>query len=645
MEDKNMQKLTGKISINKKGFGFFIPEDENISDIFIPKKYLNRALNNDRVSIKIVKEAIDGQRCEGKVIEILERSKEILVGDFQKVKSFGFVVLDGNKSDYDIYIPKKYMNGAKNNDKVVVEIMFFDKKDKNPTGRVVEILGNTNDTGIQVLAIAKKYELPDDFSYETLEYANSLPLNPDKEDYKNREDFRKLFTVTIDGKTAKDFDDAISIEKEGNDYILYVHIADVANYVTENSAMNEDAYERGNSVYLLDRVIPMLPKALSNNLCSLNPNVDRLAVTVKMRLDVNGKLKNYDFYESVIKSDYRLIYEEVSDLLEEKNNIYNDENLESHLFLMAELHKILEDKRIVNGVLDFDFKESFIELDKNGKPIDIRENERRVANKLIESFMVLTNEVVGEHFANIEVPFLYRVHEEPDEEKVLEFRSLIAKFGLQIKGEKLYPKDFQKILKEVEDTNLSFLISNIMLRTMKKAIYQREPDIHFGLATKNYSHFTSPIRRYSDLVVHRILKGSLHNNYKHPKRSYLKRLDKIAEHISETERKAQEAERDVDALKKAEYMEQRIGKVYDGIISSVTSFGIFVELPNTVEGLIHFRNLNDDYYEFDRENYKIVGEHTGKIYELGQKVRVKVSSVNVDLREIDFKLVKEEDEH
>ncbi|MFM1582138.1 VacB/RNase II family 3'-5' exoribonuclease, partial [Helcococcus bovis] len=446
-----MQKLTGKISINKKGFGFFIPEDENISDIFIPKKYLNRALNNDRVSIKIVKEAIDGQRCEGKVIEILERSKEILVGDFQKVKSFGFVVLDGNKSDYDIYIPKKYMNGAKNNDKVVVEIMFFDKKDKNPTGRVVEILGNTNDTGIQVLAIAKKYELPDDFSYETLEYANSLPLNPDKEDYKNREDFRKLFTVTIDGKTAKDFDDAISIEKEGNDYILYVHIADVANYVTENSAMNEDAYERGNSVYLLDRVIPMLPKALSNNLCSLNPNVDRLAVTVKMRLDVNGKLKNYDFYESVIKSDYRLIYEEVSDLLEEKNNIYNDENLESHLFLMAELHKILEDKRIVNGVLDFDFKESFIELDKNGKPIDIRENERRVANKLIESFMVLTNEVVGEHFANIEVPFLYRVHEEPDEEKVLEFRSLIAKFGLQIKGEKLYPKDFQKILKEVED--------------------------------------------------------------------------------------------------------------------------------------------------------------------------------------------------
>lgn len=639
-----MQKLIGKISINKKGFGFFIPEDENISDIFIPKKYLNRALNNDKVSVKIIKKAIDGQRCEGKVIEVLERSKEILVGDFQKIKNFGFVVLDGNKSDYDIYIPKKYINGAKNNDKVVVEIIYFNKNDKNPTGKVVEILGNTNDTGIQVLAIAKKYDLPDEFSYETLEYANSLPLNPDKKDYKNREDFRELFTVTIDGATAKDFDDAISIEKDGKDYILYVHIADVANYVTENSAMNNDAYERGNSVYLLDRVIPMLPKELSNNLCSLNPNVERLALTVKMRLDINGKLIDYDFYESIIKSNHRLIYEEVSDLLEGKKNIYNDEILESHLFLMAELHKILEEKRVVNGVLDFDFKESFIELDKNGKPIDIRENERRVANKLIESFMVLTNEVVGEHFANIQVPFLYRVHEEPDEEKVLEFRALISKFGLQIKGEKLYPKDFQKVLKEVEGSNLSFLISNIMLRTMKKAIYQREPDIHFGLATKNYSHFTSPIRRYSDLVVHRILKGSLHNNYKQPKRSYLKRLDKIAEHISETERKAQEAERDVDALKKAEYMEQKIGKIYDGIISSVTSFGLFVELPNTVEGLIHFRNLNDDYYEFDRENYKIIGQHTGRVYELGQKVRVTVSSVNVDLREIDFKLVKEEDE-
>lgn len=638
-----MQILDGKISLNRKGFGFFIPDDENIEDVFISRVSLNRALNNDRVRIKVTKEAEGTNKAEGEVVEILKRNQEILVGEFQKVKKYGFVVLDGNKSNHDIFIPQEHVNGAKNGDKVVVEILFFDRRDKNPTGKVVEVLGNTNDTGIQILAIAKKYELPDEFSYDTLAYAKSLPKVPDKEDYKNRQDFRDLFTVTIDGADAKDFDDAISIEKEDDKYILYVHIADVAHYVTENSAINADAYERGNSVYLLDRVIPMLPEELSNTLCSLNPNVDRLSVTVKMKIDQNGNVKDYDFYESVINSNYRLIYDNVSDLLEGKKNIYNYAKLENDLKLMAELHDILENKRKQKGALDFDFKESKISLDKNGHPYDIREDERRVANRLIESFMVLTNEVVGEHYANIEVPFMYRVHEAPSEEKILEFRSIIAKFGLQIKGEKLYPKDFQKILEEVEGSNLSFLISNIMLRTMRKAEYRREPDIHFGLATENYSHFTSPIRRYSDLVVHRILKASLHNNYKKVKRSYLKKLDNIAEHISETERKAEEAERDVDALKKAEYMEDRIGEVYNGIISSITNFGLFVELPNTIEGLVHFRSLNDDYYEFDKENYKIIGQHKGKVYELGQPVRIEVENVNTDLREIDFRLVKDEE--
>ena len=310
---------------------------------------------------------------------------------------------------------------------------------------------------------------------------------------------------------------------------------------------------------------------------------------------------------------------------------------------MNELHAILEEKRKIKGALDFDFKESKIILDKYGTPIDIKEDERRVANKLIESFMVVTNEVVGGHFANMDVPFIYRVHEAPSEDKVEEFRSVIAKFGLQIKGQQLYPKDFQKILEDVEGTTLSFLISNIMLRTMRKAEYKREPNIHFGLATENYSHFTAPIRRYSDLVVHRILKGSLHNNFKKEKRSYLKRLDKIAAHISETERNAEEAERDVESLKKAEYMQNKIGNIYDGIISSITNFGIFVELPNTVEGLVHFRSLNDDYYEFDKENYKIIGQHLGKVYELGQQVTIKVDNVNIDAREIDFKLMEVEE--
>lgn len=638
-----MRILDGKINLSKKGFGFFIPDDENLEHIFISRLSLNRALDNDRVRIKVIKEAEGNNKAEGEVVEILERNRSVLVGEFQKIKKYGFVILDGNKSNHDIFIPTEHINGAKNHDKVVVEILFFDRKDKNPTGRVVEVLGNTNDTGIQILAIAKTYELPDEFSYDTLNYARSLPDVPDKKDFANREDFRDLFTVTIDGADAKDFDDAISIEKKDDKYILYVHIADVAHYVTENSAINDDAYERGNSVYLLDRVIPMLPEELSNSLCSLNPNVDRLTVTVKMVFDKKGNINDYYFYESIIRSNYRLVYENVSDLLEGKENIYKDDELIESLSNMNELHAILEEKRKIKGALDFDFKESKIILDKYGTPIDIKEDERRVANKLIESFMVVTNEVVGGHFANMDVPFIYRVHEAPSEEKVEEFRSVIAKFGLQIKGQQLYPKDFQKILEDVEGTTLSFLISNIMLRTMRKAEYKREPNIHFGLATENYSHFTAPIRRYSDLVVHRILKGSLHNNFKKEKRSYLKRLDKIAAHISETERNAEEAERDVESLKKAEYMQNKIGNIYDGIISSITNFGIFVELPNTVEGLVHFRSLNDDYYEFDKENYKIIGQHLGKVYELGQQVTIKVDNVNIDAREIDFKLMEVEE--
>ncbi|MFL8970256.1 ribonuclease R [Helcococcus kunzii] len=638
-----MRILDGKINLSKKGFGFFIPDDENLEHIFISRLSLNRALDNDRVRIKVIKEAEGNNKAEGEVVEILERNRSVLVGEFQKIKKYGFVILDGNKSNHDIFIPTEHINGAKNHDKVVVEILFFDRKDKNPTGRVVEVLGNTNDTGIQILAIAKTYELPDEFSYDTLNYARSLPDVPDKKDFANREDFRDLFTVTIDGADAKDFDDAISIEKKDDKYILYVHIADVAHYVTENSAINDDAYERGNSVYLLDRVIPMLPEELSNSLCSLNPNVDRLTVTVKMVFDKKGNINDYYFYESIIRSNYRLVYENVSDLLEGKENIYKDDELIESLSNMNELHAILEEKRKIKGALDFDFKESKIILDKYGTPIDIKEDERRVANKLIESFMVVTNEVVGGHFANMDVPFIYRVHEAPSEEKVEEFRSVIAKFGLQIKGQQLYPKDFQKILEDVEGTTLSFLISNIMLRTMRKAEYKREPNIHFGLATENYSHFTAPIRRYSDLVVHKILKGSLHNNFKKEKRSYLKRLDKIAAHISETERNAEEAERDVESLKKAEYMQNKIGNIYDGIISSITNFGIFVELPNTVEGLVHFRSLNDDYYEFDKENYKIIGQHLGKVYELGQQVTIKVDNVNIDAREIDFKLMEVEE--
>lgn len=635
-----MNILDGKIKLNRKGFGFFIPDYEEISDIYISKMDLNHALDNDRVRIKIIKQATNNQKAEGRVIEILERNKDVLIGTFQKCKNYGFVVLD-EKANYDIFIPKENINGAKDGDKVIVEILFFSKRDKNPTGKIIEILGNCDDLGIEILSLSKKYELPDEFSYETLEYSNSLKESINKKDVKNRKDYRNLFTVTIDGKTAKDFDDAISIEKIEDNYVLYVHIADVAHYVSENSAIDKDALERGNSVYLLDRVIPMLPEKLSNGLCSLNPKVDRLTLTVRMKLDSKGNVLDYDFFESVINSDYRLIYDNVSDLLECKKNIYSDEILIEKLFLMRELHEILEQKRKFNGAIDFNFKESDIVLDKYGYPVEVKILERRVANRLIESFMVLTNEVVGDHFANIEVPFIYRVHESPDEEKILEFRTMISKFGLQIKGEKLYPKDFQKILNEVEGKSISYIINNLMLRSMKKAEYRREPNIHFGLATKNYSHFTSPIRRYSDLVVHRITKGSIHNNFRKKKRGYLKKLDKISEHISQTEKRAEEVERSVESLKKCEYMLDKIGKEYIGIVSSLTSFGIFVELPNTIEGLIHIRTLNDDYYEFDRENFKIIGEHKGKVFTLGQELKIKVESVDVNSREIDFVLVSD----
>ncbi|MDO4779196.1 MAG: ribonuclease R [Tissierellia bacterium] len=634
--------IEGTLSINKSGFGFVVPDDKTMEDIFIPRDDINKALDKDRVKVKIIKQKTKENRAEGKIVEVIERNNSILIGRFEKVKNYGFVVLDGNRNIHDIFIPTENINGAKNGDKVIVEIDFFNKKDKNPTGIIKEVLGGINDLGIEILAIAKKYELPDIFSKETINYAKSLPKSLTEEDYKNREDFRNLFTVTIDGRTSKDFDDAISIEMEDDKYVLYVHIADVTHYVKEKTDIDNDALERGNSVYLLDRVIPMFPEELSNNLCSLIPEEDRLAVTVKMYFNEKAKLLDYKFYESVINSDYRLVYDDVSDYIEKKSNVYKDNLLCEKLDLMYDLSQKLQNRRDMKGALDFNFKETEIELNELGEPIKIGIAERREANRLIENFMVVTNEVVGDHFANISVPFMYRVHEKPSEEKLMELKKIISKFGLIIKGQEIYSKDLQEILKKVEGTNIEMLINNLMLRSMKKAEYKREPDIHFGLASHNYSHFTAPIRRYSDVVVHRILKNSLHNFYRKPKRAYLKKLDYIAEHVSEMERRAEEAERDVEELKKAEYMKDKIGEVFEGTISSLTNFGIFVELENTVEGLIHFRNFTDDYYEFDEENYIVIGTETGKTYELGQKVRVRVEGVSIELREIDFKLVKDE---
>ncbi|NLW53055.1 MAG: ribonuclease R [Tissierellia bacterium] len=633
--------LKGKIKINKNGFGFFTPENEEFDDVFIPKNGIKKALNNDIVMVRVVKEKDSEFKAEGVVIDVVERSNSVMVGRFEKVKNFGFVILDGNYN-YDVFVATENVNGAKDGDKVVVELIDFTKKDKNPTGKITEILGKVDDVGIEVLAIAKKFELPTEFSKDTLDYARSLPNSLSKDDYDGRTDFRDLFTVTIDGADAKDFDDAISIEKEGENYALYVHIADVAHYVREKTDINNDAYERGNSVYLLDRVIPMLPEELSNNLCSLNPHVDRLVLTVKMVIDKKGKVLEYEFFEAVINSDHRLIYDDVSDYLEGKEHILKDDKLLNKLDMFNELHVILMDSREAKGDIDFNFKETKIVLDQSGHPIEIGIAERRVSNMIIESFMVITNEVVGSHFANLDVSFVYRAHEKPTEEKEAEFRKMVAKFGFVIRGRELYPKDYQNILKEVEGEKIEMMINNLMLRSLSKADYRREPSIHFGLATENYSHFTAPIRRYSDLIVHRILKNSLHGIFKKETKNYHNKLDEICEHISITERQAESAEREVEDLKKCEYMLDKVGNEYHGVISSLTNFGFFVELDNTVDGLIHFRELDGDYYEFDEEQYAIIGENTGKRYELGQDVRIIVEKVNVELREIDFGLVEDD---
>lgn len=635
--------IIGKIRTNKKGFAFFIPEDENYPDVFISKFDINDALDNDIVEVEIIKEKTEDASPEGRVVKVIERNEATLIGKFQSVKNYGFVVLEDKNASHDIFIPKEGMKKAKTNDLVVVKIDKFDKSDKNPTGHVVEVLGNINQPGVDILSIVKKYDLPVEFSKKTRAYAKSLDDKLRPADYKNRKDLRNLLTVTIDGYDSKDFDDAISIEKNGDFYDLYVHIADVSHYVGENSPIDRDAYQRGNSVYLMDRVIPMLPEKLSNGICSLNPQEDRLAVTVKMTINKNGKVKDYSFYESVIKSDHRLIYDDVSDFLEDKANIFHDKKLEEALLMMYDLSKKIEKRRQDRGSIDFKFNEARIELDKKGKVKDISIEERRVSNQIIENFMIITNEVVGGHFANMDVAFLYRVHEKPDEEKVTEFKRMIGRFGLVIKGQDLYPKDFQQLLKEVEGKKEEVLINNVMLRTMKKAEYRRNADIHFGLASMNYSHFTAPIRRYSDLVVHRILKDSLKGKIRKEKDSYLKKLDEIAERVSTRERVAEEAEREVVDLKKCEYMLDYIGDSFDGVITSVTGFGFFVELANTVEGLVHMRNLRDDYYIFDEENYHIIGEHTGRKFELGQPVRIKVDNVTMESREIDFKLVEKDD--
>ena len=636
--------LMGEISLAQGGYGFFISDNNEYMDVFISKNNLNSANDKDRVKIEIIKEKEYGKNAEGKVVEILQRNTSQIVGLYKKNKGFGFVISDKDNLSSDIYIDEKFSKKAKNNDKVVCEIIKY-PKNGSPEGRIVEVLGNKNDFNVDVLSIIRSYGLKDNFSKKTKKEAVFIDKEVDISKQKDRKDLRDLFTVTIDGRDSKDFDDAISIEKDKEDFILYVHIADVSHYVKENSEIDKEAYQRGNSTYLYNIVLPMLPEELSNGICSLNPNENRLALSLKMRINKLGKVVDYKIYKSIIKSNYRLVYDDVNDYLDNKDKVYDDEILIEKLELFDNLYKILKNKREKRGAIDFNFTESQIDVNEKGDVLNISILERGSANKMIEEFMLVSNETIASLFAYMDFPSLYRIHEKPKDEKVESFKNILNTLGYNIKGKELHPKDFQEILKEVSGKDDESLVNMLMLRTMRKAKYTNYRDIHFGLATKYYTHFTAPIRRYPDLIVHRLVKDFLDNKFENISQSSLeKQLAKNAEHLSITERNSEECERDVEDLYKCKYMKKYIGEKFKGIISTITDFGIFIELENTVEGCFMYK-FSDDHFEYIEQKLSCVNRDNNKRYKIGQKVLIEVKNVDLEKRNIDFELLEEEFEN
>lgn len=639
--------IIGKVDMTERGYAFV--EVEGRDDIFIPEDEMNTAMDGDTVVVTIKSDGTGDRRAEGEIQRVISRAIKTVVGVFDKDKTFGFVVPDNKKIHQDIFIKGEHFSTAKHGQKVVVSLTKYGDRNKNPEGKIIEVLGYPNEKGVDVLSVAIEREIRMEFPEQVLEEAANMPQEVKPSDIEGREDFRDDLIFTIDGPDAKDLDDAISIELlENGNYRLGVHIADVTHYVKENSPLDKEALLRGTSVYLIDRVIPMLPKELSNGICSLNPDVDRLTLSVIMDINKTGKVVDSKIVNGVIRSKRRLIYETVSDLLEHDSEEAKQElgELVEPLRHMHELMQILNHKRESNGAIDFDFEESKIILDENGKVVDIYKDERRVGNRLIEEFMLITNETVSETYFWQEIPFLYRVHENPEPEKLANFLKFIHGFGYSIKGNQneIHPRELQNVIKQIKGKKEEAAISKMMLRSLKKARYSEVNDIHFGLSSKYYSHFTSPIRRYPDLQIHRIIKENLAGIYDEKRLAhYESLLPIVAENSSKTERAAEEAERDVDAMKKAEYMERFIDQEFDGIISGITSFGIFVELDNTVEGLIHYNTIEDDYYIFDEYKLTAVGEKTGKEYSLGMPVRIKVHAVDVQKRAIDFKFATEEE--
>ncbi len=684
----NSKFLTGIFRANQRGFGFVKLEDSD-EEIYISEHNTKSALNGDKVFVEIIDESYDNLHKEGKIVKILKHEKDTVVGLFQKSKNFAFVVPDDKKLGTDIFISKKNFGKARNNHKVLVKILKYPERGKNAEGKVIEVIGNVNEAGVDMLSLIKEYNLPYKFPEPVLEEAKKINERISKKDIPNRLDLRNEEIFTIDGEDAKDLDDAIYVKKlPGGTYELGVHIADVSYYVKEGSKLDKEAILRGTSIYMMDRVIPMLPRELSNGICSLNQGEDRFAISVIMEINKDGKVISSDIKKSVINVTRRMNYKDVTKLLEyaecneektifEAKSFNNEQKIKSkskkinekvqglneedksvikkyeefipHFIRMKELATILMEKRKKDGSLDLDIPESKIILNEDGIAIDVKKYELTISNSIIEQFMLIANETVAEKFYWLEAPFIYRVHEVPEIEKIEELNKFLYNFGYKIKGNKdnIHPKAFADVLENIKGKPEERVVSNLILRTLKVAKYESENKGHFGIASKYYCHFTSPIRRYPDLFIHRVISKYLEKDYNVSddiKEKYHVQSIEYSDSSSERERVAQKVERDSIDIKKAEYMQDKIGNEYEGIVSNIASFGVFVELENTIEGLIRFENLGNEYFIYDEEHKHLIGEHTNEVIKIGDKMNIKVIEADKELRRISFKRLRMEKE-
>ncbi|MBE7683267.1 ribonuclease R [Paenibacillus sp. P13VS] len=646
---ERMNLVRGRLQAHAKGFAFLIPEDKEHPDVYIHANDMKSAMNGDTVLVKVTSQGPSNGRLEGEIVRIVTRAITQVVGVFQSHEVYGFVIPDDKRIKRDIFIPRTNSAGAVDGQKVVAKIVNYPEGRAAAEGEIIEILGHKDDPGIDILSVIRKHQLPEAFPDEVVEEAEQAPESITDEEIvqQGRRDLRGLNIVTIDGEDAKDLDDAVNVEKLPNgNYRLGVHIADVGYYVRENSKLDQEAYNRGCSVYLVDRVIPMLPHRLSNGICSLNPQVDRLTLSCEMEFNDQMKVVKHDIFTSVIKTKERMTYANVRKILEgeEPELLERYKDLVDDFHLMKEIALKLRAMRMRRGAVDFDFEESKIIVNEEGKPVDIVKRERSIAEQIIEEFMLAANETVAEHFHWLKVPFIYRVHEDPDQEKLQNFLAFAANFGHHVKGRgnAIHPRALQSLLEDINGTKEQTVISTMMLRSMKQAKYDAEMSGHFGLAAEFYSHFTSPIRRYPDLVIHRVIREVIENKGALPenRQEYLaSRMSDIAQQSSERERVAVEAERDTEKMKKAEYMLDKVGEEFEGMISSVTSFGMFIELENTVEGLIRLSALTDDYYHFDDQHMALIGERTSKVFRIGDEVKIRVARVSMEEYTIDFEMV------